>query len=242
MTTNSTGSIYLLALGFGLAGGFAHCIGMCGIFVVSVGGLAEKGERKRFAPGRHLLFHAGRLISLTTLGALAGAIIGLGNVWATAEKFLSVAAAIIMLALSLGLAGLVPRWKLPEPDVLSAGGGRGRRLFVRVLQSKSALRPFLVGLFVGLLPCGLTYTALLTAATATLSSSASSPTPQTGALVMLLFGLGTIPGLLTLGVAGNLLFGGLLLRPAFRQRMTQVAALVMAVMAAAFVWRGWANF
>lgn len=232
-------SIYWLALGFGLAGGFAHCIGMCGIFVVSVGGLAEKGERRRFAPGRHLLFHAGRLISLTTLGALAGAIVGLGNVWAKTQGIVSIGAGVVMLGLALGLAGIVPRWKLPEPDVLAAGGGRGRRLFVRVLQSKSAFRPFLVGLFVGLLPCGLTYTALLTAATATLSHS---PTPQTGALLMLLFGLGTVPGLLTLGVAGSALFGGLLLRPAFRQRMTQVAAVVMAVMAAAFVWRGWANF
>ena len=58
---------------------------------------------------------------------------------------------------------------------------------------------------------------------------------------MLCFGLGTVPGLLTLGVFGNALFGGLLTNLRFRTMMTRVAALLMAVMGAAFIGRGWPN-
>jgi hypothetical protein len=134
-----------------------------------------------------------------------------------------------MFGLALGLAGILPRFKIPEPDVMGAGGGRVRRLFLQALQSRSALKPLLIGLFVGLLPCGLTYNALL---------GTFALRPWSGALLMLLFGIGTVPGLLALGLFGNRLFGGLLTNLRFRSRMTQVAALMMAVLAVAFVWRG----
>jgi len=135
-----------------------------------------------------------------------------------------------MLGLALGLAGFVPRFRLPEPDVLGAGGGRGRRLYLKVLQSRSALKPLAVGVFVGILPCGLTYNALI--ATFTLR-------PLSGALLMLSFGLGTVPGLLALALFGQTLFGGLLTKLPFRLAMTRVSALFMAALGLAFLWRGW---
>jgi len=225
---------YLLTLGMGLASGFSHCIGMCGIFVVSYAGMPNAGGRSRFVhPERHLLFHAGRLAALAGLGFAGGVIGALAHRWAVAQAILSLTVGIVMLGLALGLAGIVPRFRLPEPDVLSAGGGHGRRLFRRVLQSQSALKPLWVGVFVGFLPCGLTYNALQ--ATFTFS-------PVRGALLMLCFGLGTIPGLLSLALFGNALFGGLLTRLPFRIAMTRVAALFMAALGLAFLWRGWASF
>jgi hypothetical protein len=224
---------YFLALTWGLAGGFSHCIGMCGIFVVSYAGLPDKNDPARFRqPERHLMFHAGRLISLTTLGLLGGAIGALGHHWATLQSIVSIAAGGLMLALALGLVGLWPRFKLPEPDIMSAGGGRLRRLFLRALRSQSALKPLVIGVFVGLLPCGLTYNALL---------GTFALRPLSGALLMVAFGIGTVPGLLALGLFGNRLFGGLLTSLRFRSRMTQVAAALMAVLAIAFVWRGAAS-
>jgi sulfite exporter TauE/SafE len=227
-------SLYLWALSYGLVGGFAHCIGMCGVFVLSYAGLPDANEHRRFLnPARHLLFHTGRLASLTTLGLLGGVIGGLGHRWAGLQSSVSVAAGLLMFGLALGLAGVLPRFRMPEPDLMNASGGRLRKLFLRALKSQSAARPLLIGLFVGLLPCGLTYTALI--GTFTLQ-------PLSGALLMLLFGLGTVPGLLTLGLFGNGLFGGLLTSLRFRSRMTQAAAVIMGVLAIAFVWRGVTNF
>lgn len=211
---------------------------MCGIFVVSYTGLPAQNEKGRFLhPERHLLFHSGRLLSLTVLGLAAG-LVGslahgeLSHGWGTVQGILSLVAGAVMVALALGFAGVLPGLRVPEPDVLGVGGGRLRRVFLRVLQSKHRLKPLLIGLFVGLLPCGLTYIIL---------AGAFALHPLTAALLMFLFGLGTVPGLLLLGVFGNALFGGLLTNARFRGRMTQIAALLMAVLGLAFVWRGWSG-
>jgi len=225
-------SVYLLALALGLASGFSHCIGMCGIFVVSYAGMPDKGGPRLLHPARHALFHGGRLAALMSLGLAGGMVGALGHRWASAQGAVSLAVGVVMLGLALGLAGLVPRFRLPEPDVLGAGGGRLRRVYLRVLQSRSALKPLGIGVFVGLLPCGLTYNALM--ATFTLR-------PLSGALLMLCFGLGTVPGLLTLALFGNVLFGGLLMKMPFRLAMTRVSALFLAALGLAFLWRGWTS-
>ena len=225
-------SLYFAMLALGFAAGFSHCIGMCGVFIVSYAGVPGQGEPRSGRPTRHLLFHGGRLAALAGLGLAGGAIGALGHRWVWAQGAVSLAVGAVMLALAFGLAGIVPRLRLPEPDVLGAGGGRLRRLYLRVLQSRSAWKPLGVGVFVGLLPCGLTYNALL--ATFTLR-------PLSGALLMLCFGLGTVPGLLALALFGNVLFGGLLMRMPFRVAMTRVSALFMAALGASFLWRGWAS-
>ena len=229
----TTASLCLTMLAMGLAAGFSHCIGMCGVFIVSYAGVPGKGEPRSGRPARHLLFHGGRLAALACLGLVGGTIGALGHRWAWAQGAVSLAVGAVMLGLAVGLAGIVPRLRLPEPDVLGAGGGRLRRLYLHVLQSRSAWKPLGVGVFVGLLPCGLTYNALLTAFT-------QAPLP--GALVMLCFGLGTVPGLLALALFGNALFGGLLMRLPFRVAMTRVSALFMAALGASFMWRGWESF
>lgn len=211
---------------------------MCSIFVVSYTGMPSKDGTGRFLhPERHVLFHAGRLFSLSLLGLVAGLIgslahLGLSHQWATVQGVLSLVAGVVMFGLALGFAGVLPRLRVPEPDVLGAGGGRLRRVFLRALQSRHTLKPLLIGLFVGLLPCGLTYIIL---------AGAFALRPLSGALLMFLFGLGTVPGLLLLGLFGNALLGGLLTSPRFRARMTQFAAVLMAVLGLAFIWRGLGN-
>ncbi len=219
--------IDLLALSWGLAGGFSHCIGMCGVFVVAVSGLPEPNAPRAQLWQRQGLFHGGRLLSLTVLGALAGTLGTLTHAWASAQSVGSIAVGVVMVALALGFAGVVPQFTLPEPDVLGAGGGAGRRAFRRVLQSRSVFKPLLVGLFVGLLPCGLTYQALIAALTLGTAR---------GALLMALFGIGTVPGLLALGAVTQA--GSVLMNRRFRQRMTWVSAALMCALGIAFVWRG----
>ena len=125
----TTTPIYLLAAAWGLAGGFSHCIGMCGIFVVSYAGMPAKGDARRFVhPERHLLFHGGRLLSLAALGVIGGALGDLSHRWAAVQGAVGVAIGLLMVGLALGMAGILPWLRIPEPDVLGAGGGRGRRL------------------------------------------------------------------------------------------------------------------
>ena len=221
---------FTLAFLWGLAGGFSHCIGMCGVFVVAYSGSPEPGS-SRVPPVRHFLFHFGRLCTLSLLGALAGIAGGITHPWGHAAGVFGLVCGIALVCLAIGFAGFIPWFHIPEPDVMGAGGGFGRRLFLKALQNRSALKPLLIGVFVGLLPCGLTYQALVAAAV--------TGRPGPAALTMALFGLGTIPGLLILGFFGSVFLGGLLMKPRFRSSMTYVAAAIMAVMGIAFIIRSW---
>ena len=220
---------FVLAFFWGLTGGFSHCIGMCGVFVVAYSGSPEPGK-SRVPPIRHFLFHFGRLCTLMLLGALAGLAGSITHAWGQAAGVFSLISGIVLLGLAVGFAGIVPWLHVPEPDVLGAGGGFGRRQFLKALQNKSALKPLLIGFFVGLLPCGLTYQALMAAAV--------TARPIPAATLMALFCLGTVPGLLILGFFGSVFLGGALMKPAFRSSMTKVAAAIMAVMAVGFIIRG----
>lgn len=200
-------SVFLLALLGGV-----HCAAMCGgIALVLEGGDAKQAApvplyRSRAAWARELLvLHAGRLSAYAMLGALLGA------VGATAWKaqylpvqralFAAGSASLLLAGLwTLGGARFVSR--LPGVDVVARrlaaawarwGGttiarrnpGPGPRGVGRGL-----LRRYAAGLAWGLVPCGMVYAAL---ALALLAGSTAS-----GALVMLAFGLGTLPNLLML--------------------------------------------
>jgi sulfite exporter TauE/SafE len=82
--------------------------------------------------------------------------------------------------------------------------------------------PFATGLFLGLLPCGLPYSALIAAVA--LGGAAR------GAVALALFGLGTAPALLGISVADTMLA-----RRALVNRVSQVFVLAMGVW---FLWKG----
>ena len=209
-------------LGFltlGLLGGFGHCVGMCSPFVLFVSrryGPAEGGRAAVVAA--QLWYTAGRIVTYAVLGAAAGA---LGGVLQLAGAMLGIqhAAAVVaggvLVAWALvALADLVPR--------LDAGG----TFFARVagaLKGRVPGHPFVTGLFLGLLPCGLLYSALIAAA--------ARGGPIDGAAALTLFGIGTAPALLGVSVADELLARN----RAFVNRLSQVFLLVMGLW---FLWTG----
>jgi sulfite exporter TauE/SafE len=190
---------FFTALTIGLLGS-THCIGMCGGIVGALNvGLPQSRRQSRLPRMmHHLTYNTGRIMSYTLAGALAG-LIG-----AQATRFSAgaaipigrVIAGLLMIALGLYLAGWwhgirgiekagLHIWRVIEP--------MGRRF----TPSKNPLHVFGLGLVWGWLPCGLVYSALALAMT--------SASPQHGALLMLGFGLGTLPMLLAMGtVAGQL--------------------------------------
>ena len=199
----------------GLLGG-THCVGMCGGIV----GALSMGGAPRLS--LHLAYNAGRITSYAVAGGLVGALGGASLALAGQLPLriaLYLLANLMLIALGLYLMGLTRALAFSE----RLGQNLWRRIQPstrRFLPAHSITQAFPLGLLWGWLPCGLVYSALATALTA---GSASK-----GALLMLAFGLGTLP---------NLLLAGFLLAR-LRHWVQQLAVRVVAgLLVAAFgVW------
>lgn len=196
-------SLFLL----GLVGGFSHCAGMCGPFVLSQTGrrLAARsldgGQAGlmlvRLAGIALLPYHLGRGSVYVALGAAAGGLLGgtgflLGHGSLPGYALLAMA----LLFLLQALAQLAPKLGLDWHFDIGAGyAERMGRLMAPLFGNPTGFGGFVLGLGLGFLPCGLLYTALLAAGA---SGSALS-----GAVAMATFTLGTIPALLIVAALGS---------------------------------------
>ncbi len=216
----------LAALAMGFLGG-VHCAGMCtGIATALTLGL-EPGARARRA---HLLvmlaaYNAGRIVSYTAAGALAGLLGSLAAdlvPLAQARAALALAAAALVLAVGLHLGGWWPG--VQRIERLGAWlWTRLRPLMRRLVPVRSPAGAFALGLLWGGIPCGLVYTALAWALAAA--------DPLRGAALMAAFGLGTLPNLMALGAAA--VWVGRLAR---RVALRRAAGLLVAGWG---LWMGW---
>ncbi|WP_440027788.1 sulfite exporter TauE/SafE family protein [Chromobacterium amazonense] len=181
---------FWILLAAGLLGG-GHCVGMCGGIVAALTLHHPAGyTRWRVLAGYNL----GRLASYALIGALLGGLASAGLSLASSHPYqlaLLALANLMLVAMGLYLAGLgqaivlleklgQPVWRRLQPLV-------GRLLPVRSLAGALA-----VGAVWGWLPCGLVYSASI--------SALASGSAWHGAGLMLAFGLGTLPNLLLMGV------------------------------------------
>jgi sulfite exporter TauE/SafE len=192
--------------------GSVHCVGMCG-GIVSAFSVASAPRKFPVAvvtqtatvmqsgvldnAMRAVSYNIGRISSYATAGAIAGGVVGSARTLAN----LSVAqmggywiANLMLVALGLYLMDV---WR-----GLTRLEAAGQTIWRHIQPMTKLLLPldrpwklFALGGLWGWLPCGMVYSVLLTAMT---TGSASS-----GAAVMLAFGLGTLPTLLTMGILGN---------------------------------------
>jgi sulfite exporter TauE/SafE len=176
----------------GLLGG-VHCAGMCGGIV---GALSFGTDASRRWP-MLLSYNLGRLSSYTLAGAIMGALgfffSGLLPVQ-TAQQVLLTIAAVFLILMGLYLAG----WSTMLARVERIGGVLWRRIEPygrRFLPVRTVGQGFVLGALWGWLPCGLVYSALVW--------TVSSGGAWQGAVLMLSFGLGTLPNLLLMGVAAQ---------------------------------------
>lgn len=212
----------------GAAGSAIHCGPMCGVFVLGqvserMAGLPASAlcEWRRLSTALLLPYHLGRLTTYAFLGALASGPVAV----LAAHGWLRPLSSALLAAAALLFAGHALRLLAP-----TGNPGAWGRLIARITRRigrGSAGGGFLLGVTLGFLPCGFLYAALV--------SAASLGNPLQGALAMMLFGLGTVPALVVVGVAGQV---------AGRQWRTAVrtaAPIVMAVNAAVLLvlaWRG----
>lgn len=179
----------------GLFGG-VHCIGMCGGIVGTLGlGLPESARTRPLATLPYLLmYNGGRILSYAVAGALMGGIGALATHWLAireAQLLLQVVAGLFMVAMGLYLGG----WWLGLVKLERGGGLVWRRLEPlarRVLPVRGPGQAFVLGTLWGWLPCGLVYSVLIW--------SVASGSALQGGLLMLSFGLGTLPNLMAMGL------------------------------------------
>ncbi len=174
--------------------GTAHCIGMCGPLVAILP--AGTGAWRV-----HLAYNLGRITMYTALGALLGLLggglraAGAGDdslAWvARIQIMISLLAASMLLVLGLARIGLIrePSWMA----VATPGKIPGfRRVHTAALNRRRVGATYLFGVFMGLLPCGLSYAAF--------ARAAAAQSMAEGASLVAAFGLGTLPGLFLVGM------------------------------------------
>ena len=206
----------LAFLTLGLLGSAAHCVGMCTPFVFMV------SRRYGLPAGAHIpwvaqaWYHAGRLTTYGLLGALGGM---LGNALQVAGALVGLQRAAAVVA---GCALVVTA--LTSLLSLSPAGGPGAHAakLTSLLGRRMPGHPYGLGVVLGLLPCGLLYSAVVAAM--------ATGHALNGAAGLVLFGLGTAPALLGVSLADALFVR----RRALVNRLAQVFVLVMG---AWFVWR-----
>lgn len=177
----------------GFFGGFGHCIGMCGP-IVAAHALNAKGTR--FLP--HWLYNLGRITTYGLVGGLMGLTGSFAGVIHPIENFqnlLMAAIGLLMMIMGLVIGGWLP---------LSIGQGScgWQRIgaMVKLVTDTGGVGAFFpMGLVLGFIPCGMSYTAFIAAAGAGVHAGSQAEGFLQGMLMLLLFGLGTAPALLLLG-------------------------------------------
>ncbi|HBK04982.1 MAG TPA: sulfite exporter TauE/SafE family protein [Acetobacteraceae bacterium] len=179
----------------GLAGSVVHCGPMCGAFVL--GQMSERMVRlptgrlcewQRARNGLLVPYHLGRLTTYAGLGVAAAVMFGRLPWFNALSAALLTIAALVFLSHALGRL-------MPMHDPMRRSLGKMIGSVTRRIGRGSFLGEYLFGIALGFLPCGFLYAAL--------AAAAASGRPDMGAAAMLMFGLGTTPVLMVIGVAGQ---------------------------------------
>ncbi|MCB9979134.1 MAG: sulfite exporter TauE/SafE family protein [Rhodospirillales bacterium] len=199
----------------GLIGGFTHCSLMCGPFVVAqmsrhletvpVTGMSES---IRFKSAILLPYHLGRMTTYALLGGIMGGIVGGLSIW------WKTASGLVLLLAGLGMLASVAGIRIPKkyaPSWVLKIQGKVLHFAAPVTLSPFGWRGYILGLVLGLLPCGMVWSALLAAA--------GTAGALGGALVMACLAAGTVPGLFVAAVAGRSIVARLRIQGALAARV-----------------------
>ena len=205
------------AIIFGLISSL-HCIGMCGPIAMVLPVDHKNSSKKAF---QILIYHMGRLTSYGVLG-LAFGLLGRGFYMAGIQQQLSIAVGIGMIVLAVVPEKILANYNFSKPVY---------RLITRIKSSLGAQFKrktpdafFTIGLFNGLLPCGLVYAALF--------GAIAMQNVTLSIAYMILYGLGTIP------MMSAVVYVSSLLSMPFRSQLQRVVPIVTVVIGLLFVLRG----
>ncbi|WP_324170678.1 sulfite exporter TauE/SafE family protein [Sulfurimonas sp.] len=215
----------LTIMSIAFLGSFGHCIGMCGGIVLAYSTIKIEPQSSKVTKSvAHLLYSFGRVFTYSILGAIFGAIGGVVTFSNNANGALLIFAGIAMVLAGLSLMGKIKFLTLIEHSFSSSS--IYKKAFKSVLNSKSNLSFFLLGMLNGLLPCGFVYFFAITAA--------STASPVYGALVMAVFGLSTVPAMFGLGFLTSLTSA-----TSFRNMMMSLASIAVVIYGVYTIYNGY---
>ena len=210
--------------------GSGHCFGMCGGIAAGLGSLPVDDDAQASIKHRAVfatVFNFGRLLSYAVLGLVsAWVFVNLGQAlhipqWGRILRLLT--------ALMIFLIGVQYLFNWQLLGGLERAGAKVWKhilpLAVRAASLPGGAGRLLLGLCWGFLPCGLVYSVWLTAAAA--------GSPFSGAMVMLAFGLGTLPSMLGMSLAAPAL--SVLLSDQWTRKLMGAALIVLAVLSVALM-------
>lgn len=199
-----------VALSLGIAGSL-HCAGMCGPLLLSVS-LAKSNRSQLYT--EMTAHHIGRIFAYTILGLVAGS---MGQALSSGglQQKLSIFVGLVLLTI------LALPYFFQTKSRFSIYLKSKWVLFIKKQGLKNS---FALGVVNGLLPCGLVYAAI--------ASAAATGSYFSGALFMLVFGVGTLPLLLLIT------FGGVKLNIKTRKITNYVLPMATLITASLLILRG----
>jgi len=178
----------LTPLLLGLAGSL-HCVGMCGPLMLAI---PLPSSERRAVLLQMLVYHSGRILTYAALGLLFG-LLGKGMAIAGFQQVLSLAAGFFIIAMAF------VAWRFEQLVTALPGFGAFTRSIQQrmghLIHNHPGSATFSLGLLNGLLPCGMVYAAL--------AGAISTTNSMEGGIFMAIFGIGTLPLLLTATVLGR---------------------------------------
>ncbi len=192
--------------------GSGHCVGMCGPIVAA---LSLRGQGLRQGLLFHLFYNLGRITTYTGIGITAGwlgALLHRMPIFSLVSQGILVIADLTVIAMGLATSGLLSGRGILRLEFPGATRSL-THVVTRLGRLPAGLAALPVGLVMGLLPCGFLYAIALAAA--------GRGDPLQGGLIMLSFGLGTLPALFLFGTTVHWLTSGI------RQEMLRWAGLLV---------------
>jgi hypothetical protein len=205
------------ALIFGLVSSL-HCIGMCGPIAMMLPVDSKNPTKKA---NQILFYHAGRLTSYSALGLLFG-LLGKGLYLAGMQQRFSIVLGILMILIALIPEKILAQYNFSKPVhqlISKLKSGLGNQF-----KRKSADAFFIIGVFNGLLPCGLVYAALF--------GAIAMQNVTLSIIYMLLYGLGTVP------LMSAVVYVSSILSLPFRNKLQKIVPLITVIIGILFVLRG----
>lgn len=206
----------LAASMMGLAGSL-HCVGMCGPLISMMP--YDRTSRIKFITTK-ALNHLGRITTYVLLGIIFG-LMGKAIVVAGFQQWLSIVSGVLILSMVFW----PKQWlKFTPKSKIFGFTSWVKAKFSSLLKSREPSTLYFLGLINGLLPCGLLYMAL--------AASISTGSATNGALFMLMFGFGTVPALVLIGIFASTL------KQRFAKSFMKVSRVLLVMTAFLLIVRG----
>lgn len=194
-----------------------HCVGMCGPLAFSLPVTHMPRHRQILSV---TVYNSGRMLTYVLLGLIFG-YAGRNLQLAGLQQTFSITTGIIMLVLALLY---FSNNYTAQPKMINLLQRGINNVMSYALQLKSVRGFGLLGLANGLLPCGMVYLAL--------AGAVNTGSVENSMLFMGMFGLGTFPAMMVIGLVG------FRLKLSLRQKIRNLVPYVMSVMGILLVLRG----